>query len=126
MGIYSFTCPKCTLGTYVGCSLCCLKVRINNHQGVSHRTLSPLSTPENYPIRDHCNKCKYKIDYPDFKILKSVKNKSDLLIAESLLFKSRIPTLNRDNSSTPNYCLIPYNYFILQFSYLNSVNFPSV
>ena len=36
--IYHFNCPKCNLGNYVGCTNRLLKVRIDSHRGVSHRT----------------------------------------------------------------------------------------
>ncbi len=101
--VYIFTCPKCTLGNYVGCTLRLLKIRINNHQGVSHRTLNRLSNPENSPIKNHCNSCKRTITYSDFKILKSVKFKLDLYISESLFIKNHTPSLNRDQSSIPLY-----------------------
>ncbi len=86
--VYIFTCPKCTFGNYVGCTLRLLKIRINNHQGVSHRTLNSLRNLENSPIIDHCNSCKRTITYSDFKILKSVEFKQDLYISESLFIKT--------------------------------------
>jgi hypothetical protein len=103
--VYSFNCPKCVLGTaqYIGCSERMLKVRIDGHRGVSHRTQAPLTVQENSPIREHCKSCKHSISYKDFTILESTKSKFALIISESLLIRSENPSLNRDKSSTPLY-----------------------
>jgi hypothetical protein len=103
--VYIFTCPNCTLGTkrYIGCTERLLKVRIEGHRGVSHRTQASLATKEASPIREHCNKCKNVIKYNNFKILQSSKSRHDLLISESLLIKYFSPCLNNDQSSTPLY-----------------------
>jgi hypothetical protein len=101
--VYIFTCPKCTLGTYIGCTIRHLRTRVNNHQGISHRTLLQLKTREKSSIYDHCNSCKHSITYKDFKILSNLKNKSDLCTTESLFIKRLAPHLNRDQCSIPLY-----------------------
>lgn len=99
--IYHFNCPKCNFGTYVGCTHRMLKVRIDSHKGVSHRTGNPLSTKENSAIRSHCFKCKHKIKYEDFKILSQVPNKHALLFLESLFIQQLSPSLNNSTTSIP-------------------------
>ena len=49
--IYKFSCPKCTFGTYIGCTNRLLKVRIDSHRGVSHRTGCILNKKETYALR---------------------------------------------------------------------------
>ena len=101
--IYKYICPKCNLGTYVGCTERLLKVRIDSHKGISHRTGSTLNVKETSAIRAHCQRCRVHIDSKDFKILAKSRYSSDLLILESLLIKSHFPKLNNDISSTPLY-----------------------
>ena len=99
--VYNFICPKCNFGTYVGCTHRMLKVRIDSHRGVSHRTGMNLNTKENSAIRSHCFKCKRKIIYDDFKILGQVPNKQALLFLESLFIQQLNPSLNSSTTSIP-------------------------
>ena len=99
--IYNFICPKCNLGSYVGCSSRLLKVRIDSHSGVSHRTGYNLSTKESSAIREHCQKCKTKFQYSDFKIVGQTSNKQSLLCLESLHNKQLKPNLNNSTTSIP-------------------------
>ena len=69
--IYKFTCPKCNFGTYIGCTKRLLKVRIDSHRGVSHRTGCTLRTKENSSIRSHSYACNHNITYADFRIIAS-------------------------------------------------------
>src|SRR5215469_2048884 len=101
--IYLYNYPKCQLGTYVGCTERMLKVRIDGHRGVSHRTGLPLLTKEALSIRNHALSCKCSISYNDFKILDQMGTKEDLLISESLFIKQLHPTLNCDLSYVPLY-----------------------
>ena len=59
--VYMFSCPKCNLGKYIGNTSRLLKVRINCHMGVSHRTGSTLSKKEFSAIRNHSISCKHHI-----------------------------------------------------------------
>ena len=70
--IYEFNCPRCDLGKYVGSTRRLLKVRVDSHRGVSYRTGIKLSNPEYSSIREHIKKCKYNIDYKNFKIIARV------------------------------------------------------
>ena len=99
--VYKYNCPKCNLGTYIGSTERLLKVRIDSHKGISHRTGSKLNVKEISAIRSHSEKCSRVIDSKDFRILAKTRNISDLLILESLFIKSHSPKLNSDTSSTP-------------------------
>ena len=99
--IYKFVCPKCNFGTYVGCTKRLLKVRIDSHRGVSHRTGCTLKTKEHSAIRSHCNSCKHIISYSDFKIIAQTSNSQHLPILESLYIKQLVPELNNQTTSIP-------------------------
>ena len=99
--VYLFSCPRCNLGTYVGCTNRMLKVRIDSHKGVSHRTGSTLSVKEHSAIRSHTISCKHHIQYKDFKILSLASDHHSLLFLESLLIKQHSPTLNSQTTSIP-------------------------
>lgn len=99
--VYMFNCPQCNCGSYIGSTERLLKVRVDAHRGVSHRTGSELNHKENSTIRNHCFKCKYRMKYKDFEIAIQANNKTDLLILESLLIKQKCPSLNSDSTSTP-------------------------
>ena len=101
--IYLFNCPRCDLGKYVGSTRRLLKVRIDSHKGVSYRTGIKLSNPEFSSIRDHAKKCKYNIEYKDFKIIGKTQNEKELPILESLFIKQVVPQLNAQTSSIPLY-----------------------
>lgn len=102
--VYSYTCPSCMEGAYIGCTSRLLRTRICGHMGVSHRTLLPLSTKEPSPIRAHSVTCKNSIKFSDFKIIKQVpsdKSSFSLLCLESLFIKNLKPSLNSDTSAIP-------------------------
>ena len=99
--VYMFSCPKCNLGKYIGNTSRLLKVRINCHMGVSHRTGSTLSNKEFSAIRNHSISCKHHIQYTDFKILALSQNSYSLPFLESLYIKHLSPNLNNTTSSVP-------------------------
>ena len=99
--IYKFVCPKCNFRTYVGCTKRLLKVRIDSHRGVSHRTGCTLKTKEHSNIRSHSYSCKHNISYTDFKIIASTTNSHHLPILESLYIKQLVPELNNQTTSIP-------------------------
>ena len=99
--VYMFNCPKCNFGKYVGCSKRLLKVRIDSHRGVSHRTGCTLNAKENSPIRDHANKCRHNIHYDNFKILAQAPNQFSLPFLESIFIKKLSPHLNTQTTSVP-------------------------
>ena len=98
--VYKYSCPKCNFGSYVGSTKRLLKVRIDSHRGISHRTGCRISNPEFSNIRDHSRKCKTSIDYKNFEIIGQVTNDYDLPILESLMIKQLVPSLNAQTSST--------------------------
>ena len=97
--IYLYTCPKCNLGNYIGCSRRLLKVRIDSHRGVSYRTGSSLTKKEFSAIRSHAEKCKCQIQYEDFKIITQAPNQYTLPFLESLYIKQMSPHLNSQTTS---------------------------
>ena len=99
--VYLFTCPKCNLGKYVGCTQRMLKVRIDSHNGISYRTGKELCKKEHSSIRSHCENHNYGATYEDFQILAQTKESSNLNIVESLFIKEIRPNLNIDQSSLP-------------------------
>ena len=99
--VYLFSCPKCNFGTYVGCTNRMLKVRIDSHRGVSHRTGCALKVKEHSAIRSHSASCRHTIQYNDFKILSFASDPHSLLFLESLLIKQHSPTLNNQTTSIP-------------------------
>ena len=99
--VYKFNCPKCNFGTYVGCTKRLLKVRIDSHRGVSHRTGCTLKSKENSPVRSHANSCHHIVQYSDFKILAQAPNHHSLPFLESLCIKKLAPHLNTQTASVP-------------------------
>ena len=101
--VYCFTCPKCKIGKYVGATKRLLKVRIDSHLGVSHRTGCILKTKEFSSIRDHTQKCRTLFSNDDFHIVGQAPNDHSLSILESLAIKQLVPSLNSQTSSTVLY-----------------------
>ena len=101
LSIYLYNCPNCKFGTYVGCSKRLLKVRIDSHRGVSHRTGSTLSNKEHSAVRNHSNSCKCNVQYDNFKILSQAPNQRSLPFLESLYIKLLSPRLNNQTTSIP-------------------------
>ena len=86
--VYLYTCPKCDLGRYIGCTTRLLRTRICGHMGVSHRTLDSGATKEKSAIRQHSIHCKTNVNFNDFKVLFSVSSKQSLLIAEFFFYQA--------------------------------------
>ena len=101
--VYKYTCPRCNLGTYLGCTKRMLKVRINSHQGISHRTGCNLNTKEFSNIRAHSKLCKTPITYDHFDIIEQASDETSLHILESLTIKRLVPSLNNQCTSAPLY-----------------------
>src|SRR6201990_2161378 len=92
--IYFYSCPKCPLGTYVGSTERMIKVRIDGHRGVSHRTGNPLATKEFSSIRNHSVQCKANILVDDFQILGQHNEKESLLVGGCFPIKESQPKCN--------------------------------
>ena len=100
--VYSYTCSKCNLETYIGSTSRLLHVRVCSHKGLSYRTLSKLSNPEPSMIGHHSKSCGSEITMNDFKILGTASCPADLRILESLYIKFLSPTLNKDVTAHPH------------------------
>ena len=101
--VYCFKCPKCKVGKYIGATKRLLKVRIDSHLGVSHRTGIVLKTQDFSNIREHCKKCRTSFNYDNFSIVAQAPNEQSLSILESLSIKRMVPSLNGQTSSTVLY-----------------------
>ena len=101
--IYLYSCPSCKLDSYIGSTTRPLKVRICEHMGISHRTLTELKTKPFSAIRMHSQQCKNPISFANFSILDSALNENELLIKESIYIKQKMPTLNKDQVATKLY-----------------------
>ena len=101
--VYKYSCPKCNFGNYVGATKRLLKVRIDSHKGISHRTGCRIKNPDISSIRDHSKKCRSLIEYKDFSIIGKVTNDHDLPILESIMIKQLVPSLNAQTSATQLY-----------------------
>ena len=101
--VYKYTCPRCNLGTYLGSTKRILKVRIDSHSGISHRTGCNLKNKEFSSIRDHSRICKTPISYDNFEIIEQAQDELSLRILESLCIKRLVPSLNNQSSSAQLY-----------------------
>jgi hypothetical protein len=99
--IYSFECPSCNAGSYIGSTLRCFQVRIDEHRGVSTRTGIHLQKPPHSAIREHCNNIHgINPQTKDFKILDSAPD-SEIRILESIYISKYKPKLNLTESAYP-------------------------
>ena len=101
--VYLFNCCRCNQQTYIGSTRRLLKVRCDAHKGVSYRTGSKLTNPEQSNIRNHARICKTDINYNNFKIIMTSPYEQHLLILESLAIKKLVPSLNNHTTSVPLY-----------------------
>ena len=101
--VYKYTCPKCDFGTYIGSTKRLLKVRIDSHKGVSHRTGNKLSNPDYSSIREHTKKCKNQINNEDFSVVGQVSNDHNLPVLESIMIKQVVPSFSAQTSATQVY-----------------------
>ena len=98
--IYKYTCKSCN-AFYIGKTEQHLKSRISQHQGISDRTGSTLSSPVHSDIRDHCLKHKQAIDYEGFTVIDRTFLPSELCTLESLYQKALKPNIGTHTQSTP-------------------------
>lgn len=85
--IYQYTCSSCKLESYIGSTSRLFKVRICEHMGISHRTLTNLKCPSFSAIRAHAQICHSPISFDDFKIIDTAANNQQLQIKESIYIK---------------------------------------
>ena len=101
MVVYQFSCPNCQLA-YIGSTKKALFSRYHDHKGSSSRTGRTLSSPLYSNIRDHCeNSCECNFSIDDFSVIFKGSTETEIRIAESLLIRSKRPTLNQDSASYP-------------------------
>ena len=91
--VYKFQCARCN-SSYIGKTARQLKVRIDEHIGVSTRTNRALGAPVFSAIRNHCNECKHDMSRDCFSVLSRTSSDYDLDIHESLLIARDKPSLN--------------------------------
>ena len=99
--VYSYRCPQCVSGCYVGSTIRPLYMRIAEHSGKSFRTGNLLRVPGHSAIRDHAKNCSKSVKIENFQILGTEKNSMHLRMLESLIIKSEKPNLNDMNSAFP-------------------------
>ena len=98
--IYLYQCGACN-GTYIGCSIRLLRVRICEHLGISPRTNRPITSPKFSAPKAHSISEDHVITKDNFSIIASTNNPYDLKILESLYIHTEKPSLNRTLTSYP-------------------------
>ena len=98
--VYNYECDNCSL-SYIGSSTRSLRVRLDEHRGVSTRSDQRLAKPAHSNIRTHAFNCGSRIEVTNFKILFKAENLTELRIAESMYIKLKKPELNGDISAVP-------------------------
>ena len=78
-----------------------MKVRMNEHLGVSQKTGRQLKFNSRNPsaIRSHCELCSHPANYDNFDIVDRSRNDFELLIKESILIGKESPVLNKQVES---------------------------
>ena len=103
--IYEYKCGTCQV-SYIGSSIRQSKIRFSEHLGISYRTDNPLSHPQIFAPRKHCNSTNHQLNYHDFTIIDSHSaSQFGLHILESIYISTRRPALNVDQSSIPLHIL---------------------
>ena len=98
--VYKYTCESCS-AFYIGKTEQHLRSRISQHQGISDRTGSSLSSPVHSDIRDHCLKHNQRINCDNFTVIDRTFYKTELCTLESLYQKSFKPSIGTHTQSTP-------------------------
>jgi hypothetical protein len=103
--VYKYKCPSCNAGSYIGSTIRCFQIRIDEHIGVSSRTGNHLSKPSHSSIREHCyNKHGLNPKSNDFVIV-DCGQESEIRILESIHISKQKPDLNLTESAYP-LCLL--------------------
>ena len=98
--VYEYNCSSCNAG-YVGSTTRSFKTRRLEHMGRSIHTGRPLANPPHSNIRLHSEEKDHPLRHDDFKIVNSFADQQALLIAESMIIKSKLPVLNNMLTSYP-------------------------
>ena len=77
------------------------KTRRLEHLGRSIHTGRPITNPSFSNIREHAEQENHPLSHANFKIIRSMPDKTSLLIAESLHIKFNNPSLNNHATSFP-------------------------
>ena len=96
--VYLYSCDACS-ASYIGSTKLQLKLRIDQHKGVSTRTGQILCNPPFSNIREHSHNKDHPIKTENFKILNKTNNIIELRILESIYINQKKPTLNDNDSS---------------------------
>ena len=96
--VYKYTCGRCK-STYYGETDRYLKVRSEEHIGISPLAFKKTKPSKESAIRDHVLNCNNIPSFVEFTILANGNNKFVLEIKESLLIKRDRPVLNNSISS---------------------------
>ena len=93
--IYNFMCGSYN-ASYIGKLFRHIKVRVSEHQGVSHWTGKHLKGTLSTSVRDHMLDCNHIVGWDVFKVLGRESNHWLLEIKESLFIKGERPSLNKN------------------------------
>ena len=96
--VYEYTCDCCQQ-SYIGSTSLQLFRRCAQHKGVSFRTNTVLTRPDNSAIRDHCYQLDHRFKLENFKIIDSAPYEKDLRILEALYIKTQKPSINSNQNS---------------------------
>ena len=91
-----------------------LKVRSEEHIGISPLTFRKVKPSKESAIRDHLRNCNEISSFDDFTILAYGHHKYILEIKESLLIKRDRPGLKKNNSSAKLFERLKLNVFIIR------------
>ena len=98
--IYEYKCSSCN-ARYIGSTCRAFKTRRLEHLGRSIHTGRPITNPSFSNIREHAEQENHPLSQANFKIIRSMPDKTSLLIAESLHIKFNNPSLNNHATSFP-------------------------
>ena len=86
---------------YIGSTCRAFKTRRFEHLGRSIHTGRPITNPSFSNIREHAEQENHPLSHSNFKIIRSMPDKTFLLIAESLHIKLNNSSLNNHATSFP-------------------------
>ena len=96
--VYKYTCDCCQQ-SYIGSTTLQLFRRSAQYKGVSFRTDTRLTKPDNSAIRDHCLNLDHRFDSSNFEVIGSSFYDRDLRILEAIFIKTQKSGLNNYQNS---------------------------